>query len=126
MAILIDTPSRIRPIATVRYRAAIAMVNIEAVIYMAAKISMAVKPRARADEHTTGKPLRAVVAVGSTGVRSEVIVTVRTSGFGSDIDVDLSLYFRSGRHDKNTSDSSSKSTIESVHEFSSRSSGAVE
>jgi hypothetical protein len=125
MVDLIDTPRWVRPIATVRQRASIATVKIEVVIYMATKVFMAVKPRASTDEDTTVEPFRAVVAVGSTGVRSEVIVTVRTSGFGSDIDVDLSLYFGSGRHETNSSDSSSKSTIESVHESSSRPSGAV-
>jgi hypothetical protein len=61
-------------------------VNIETVIYMAVKVCTAVKPRASTDEDTTVKPFRAVVAVGSTGVRRE-----------------------------NSSDSSSESTIESVH-----------
>ena len=82
------------------------MVNIEAVVYMTVKVSMTVKPRAGTDEDTTVKPLRAVVAVRSAGVRSEVIITVRTSRCGSDIDVDLSLYFGGGRHETDSSDSS--------------------
>jgi hypothetical protein len=90
-------------------------VNIEMVIYMAVKVSRAVKPRASTDEDTTVKPFRAVVALGSTGVRSKVIVAVRACGFGSDIDADLSIRFGSGRHEENSGDSSSESTIESVH-----------
>jgi hypothetical protein len=85
------------------------------VIYMAVKVSRAVKPRAGTDEDTTVIPFRAVVAVGSTGVRSEVIVAVWACGFGSDIDANLSIHFGSGRHKENSSDSSSESTIESVH-----------
>jgi hypothetical protein len=101
----------------VGYRAAIATVNVEAVIYMAAKVSMAVKPWAGTDEDAAVKPFRAVVAVGSTGVRSEVIIPIGACGFGSEIDVDLSLCFGSIRDETNTGDSSSKSVIESVHKI---------
>src|SRR5216683_1995680 len=81
------------------------MVNIETVIYMTVKV------------------FRTVVAVGSTGVRSEVVIAVRACGFGTDVDVNLSLCFGSGRREANYSDSSSsESTSESVHESSSGSS----
>ena len=73
-------------IAIVRQRAFVTTVNIETVIYMAAKVCRAVKPRASTDEGTTDKPFRAVVAVGSTGVRSVVIVAIGASRFGSDVD----------------------------------------
>jgi hypothetical protein len=107
-------------IATVRYRTSITTVDIEMVIYMAAKVIRAVKPGASADEDTAGEPFRTVVAVGSTGVRSEVVVAVRACGFGTEVDINLSLCFRSGRREANYGDSnSSESTVESVHESSS-------
>jgi hypothetical protein len=110
-------------IAAVRYRASIATVDIETVIYMAAKVIRAVKPRASADEDTAGEPFRTVVAVGSTGVRSEVVIAVRACGFGADVDANLSLCFGSGRREANDGDSgSSESTSESVHKSSSGSS----
>jgi hypothetical protein len=40
---------------------------------MAAKALRAAEPRANTDENATGKPLRAVVAVGSAGIRIEVV-----------------------------------------------------
>jgi len=111
-------------ISTVRYRASIATVNIEMVIYMTVKVSRAVKPRASTDEDTAGEPFRTVVAVGSTGERSEVVVAVRACGFGAEVDANLSLCFGSGRCEANYGDSnSSESTIEFVHESSSGSSG---
>src|SRR6267378_4403696 len=88
---------------------------------MAVKVCRAVKPRASTDEDTTGKPFRAVVAGGSTGVRSVVVVAVRACWFGSDVDADLSLCFGSGGREANygNSYSSSESTIESPHKSSS-------
>jgi hypothetical protein len=120
MVHLIDTVRWLGVIATVRYRASIATVNIEMVIYMAAKVSGAVKPWAGTDEDTAGEPFGTVVAVGSTGVRSEVIVAVRACRFGTELDVNLSLGFGSAHREANYGDSgSSKSTLESVHESSS-------
>jgi hypothetical protein len=121
MANLIRTLRRLRAIATVRYWASIATLNIETIIYMAAKVSRAVKPRTGTHEDTTHKPFRAVVAVGSAGVRSVVIVTIRASGFVSDLEVILGLYFRSGRREANYGGSSESKTIEFVHESSSHS-----
>jgi hypothetical protein len=109
-------------IATVRYRASITTVDIETVIYMAVKVIRAVKPRASTDEDTAGEPFRTVVAVGSTGVRSEVVVAVRACGFGTEVDVNLSLCFGSGRREAYYGDNSSESTSKSVHESSSGSS----
>jgi hypothetical protein len=123
MVHLIQTVRGLGVIAAVRYRASITTVGIEMVIYMAAKVFRAVKPRASTDEDTAAEPFRTVVAVGSTGVRSEVVIAVRACGFGTDADVDLSLCFGSGCREANYSDSSSsESAIEFVHEFSSGSS----
>jgi hypothetical protein len=111
-------------IATVRYRTSITTVDIEMVIYMAAKVIRAVKPRTGTDEDSAGEPFRTVVAVGSTGVGSEVVIAVRACGFGTEVDIDLSLRFGSGRREAYDGDNSSgESTMESVHESSSGSSG---
>jgi hypothetical protein len=80
-------------------------VDIETVIYMAAKVCVAMKPRASTDEDTADEPFRTVVAVGSAGVRSEVVIAVRASGLGTDADADLSLCFGSGRREANYGDS---------------------
>jgi len=122
MVDLIQTVRGLRVIAAVRYRTSITTVDIEMVVYMAAKVFIAVKPRASTDEDTAGEPFRTVVAVGSTGVRSEVVVAVRACGFGTDVDANLSLCFGSGRREAHYGDSSSEGTSESVHESSSGSS----
>jgi len=120
MVDLIQTVRGLRVIAAVRYRTSITTVDIEMVVYMAAKVFIAVKPRASTDEDTAGEPFRTVVAVGSTGVRSEVVVAVWACGLGTEVDVNLSLCFGGGRREGNYADSSgSESTMESVHESSS-------
>jgi hypothetical protein len=107
-------------IAAVRDRTSITTVDIEMVIYMAAKVIRAVKPWAGTDEDSADEPFRTVVAVGSTGVRSEVVIAVRACGFGTEVDINLSLRFGSGRREANDGDSdSSESTFEFVHESSS-------
>jgi hypothetical protein len=107
-------------IAAIRYWATIATMNVETIIYVTPKVISAMKPRAGTDEDTPVKPFRAVVSIGSTGVGSEVIVPIRASRFGTEIDVDLSACFGSHRHDADCGDSGSENAIESVHESSSR------
>jgi hypothetical protein len=65
--------------------------NIEPVIHVAEKVFRAVKPRAGTNEDTARKPLRSVVAVGSAGIRSVVIVAVGACWFDSYADADLSF-----------------------------------
>jgi hypothetical protein len=64
---------------------------METVIYMAREILGAMKPRASANEDASVKPLRAVVACGSTVIRSDVIVTIRAVRGDADLDADLTL-----------------------------------
>src|ERR1700728_4171238 len=59
-------------------RTVVAMFGMEMVIYVAVEACRAVKPRAGANEDATGKPLWAVVAVGSALIRRDVIVAVGT------------------------------------------------
>jgi len=67
---------RLRFFATVWPWAFIAALRIVSVIYVALELGMPMEPRAGANEHATGKPFRAIVAVGSTFIGSVVIVTV--------------------------------------------------
>src|ERR1700722_20696517 len=111
-------------IAAVRYRASIAVLNVETAVHSTVKAGRAVKPRAGADEETVDEPVGAVVAVRSSVVRSVVIVSVGTCGFGSAIDGHLSLRVGSGSHDTDRRNDGSERTIESVHKSSSQSSGS--
>ena len=67
------------------------MIGMKMVIYMASEAFRAMKPRARPNEDATRKPFRAVVAVRSTSVRGNVVITVRTDRRRAYIDPDADL-----------------------------------
>jgi hypothetical protein len=71
--------------------ALVAVLRMVGGVYVAAEVGWAVKPWAGADENSAAKPLRAVVAVGSTGVGRGCIVTVGTGRGGTDANADLGL-----------------------------------
>jgi hypothetical protein len=87
----IDTLGRFRFLADFRHGSLIAVLRMETIIHVAPEVGRAVKPWADANEDAVVKPFRTVVAGGSTGVGSNVIVTVRTFGGYSDVDGNLSL-----------------------------------
>jgi hypothetical protein len=76
-------PSRwCRPRVTVARIVAIVHVTIEAV--------RTVEPGASPDKQPTIEPIRSIVSVRGTAVGSIVIIAIRTSGFRSYVDADLS------------------------------------
>jgi hypothetical protein len=85
--------------------AAIAVVWIEGVVYVALEVIGAMKPRANADENAAIEPFRAVIAVGNAVIGGVVIVTIGTIRGDSDFDHDLSLCFGSSYHKKDSSNS---------------------
>jgi hypothetical protein len=89
----IDTLGRFGFLATVWRWAFISVIRMETVIHVALKFAGAMKPRASANEAVAVKPFRTVVAGGSTGVRSGVIVTIGTIGGYAYGDVHLSRRF---------------------------------
>jgi hypothetical protein len=92
----IDALRRLGLLATVWYWTFVAVLWMESVIYIATEIVRATKPRASANEDALSKPLWAVVARGSTAMRSGVIVSVGTFRGYADVDADLSFRFRDG------------------------------
>jgi hypothetical protein len=74
----------------------IAVIRMETVIHIALEVVGAMKPRAGADKAVAVKPLRAVVARRSTGVRSDIIVTIGTFGSYSDADAVLGVRLGGG------------------------------
>ncbi len=72
----------------------IAVVWIVAVIYMAAKASVAMEPGAGSDKDAIHKPLRSVIPIWSTTVGSVVVVAVRTGRFRPNSDRYLGVSFR--------------------------------
>jgi predicted DNA repair protein MutK len=102
MVNVVETLRRVGAIAMIWHRTAISVMNIEMVVHVAAKVSRAVKPRAGANEDAASKPLRAVVAVGSAVVRSEVIVAIGACGFVIEPVVDQIVRVGSGRREEHS------------------------
>jgi hypothetical protein len=103
---IVDTLCRLSFLAALWGWPLIAVVRMETVVYVALKVAGAMKPRARADEPVPVKPFRAVVASGSTAIRSGVIVTIGAVRGYPDVDTDLSLCFVGGSHETDSSNSS--------------------
>ena len=85
------------------------------------EVIWAMKPWASANENSTRKPFRPVVAVGSAAIRRSVIVTVGAVGRRSnaDADADLRPYFGSGRCEANPSHNYERKILQPNHIFSS-------
>jgi hypothetical protein len=66
---------------------------------------MAMKPRANANEDAAGKPFGAIVAVGSTAIRSGIIIAIGAIGLRTNLHGNLSRCFRSGYHQEASSNS---------------------
>jgi hypothetical protein len=88
---LIGSLGRLRFLAALRDRTFITVFRMETVIHVAMESSRAMKPRASTNEYTSRKPFRAIVAVRSTAIRSDVIVSIGTFRGCSDFYADLSL-----------------------------------
>ena len=71
--------------ATSGYRALISMMRIVAAIHVAVKTRGSVEPRSYTDEHAVHKPIRPVVPLRSTAIRSVIEISVGTDGRRPDI-----------------------------------------
>jgi hypothetical protein len=98
----VETLRRVRAITMVWHRAAVPVMNIEMIVYVAAKVCRAVEPRTGTNEDAASEPLRAVVAVGSAVVRSEVIVAIRACGFVIEPVVDQIVRVGSSRREEHS------------------------
>jgi hypothetical protein len=74
-----------------RKRSVVAVTWVKAVVDMAVKAVMAVKPGACPNKYATVKPIGSIVAIGRTVIRSIVKVPVRAYRRHSDADSDLGL-----------------------------------
>jgi hypothetical protein len=90
---------------------------MEAVIYMAREFLGAMKPRSSADEDASVKPFRAVVACGSTVIRSDVIVTIRAVRGNADLDADLRLCVGRGSREADGTNGAQKYKCKYAHKL---------
>jgi hypothetical protein len=80
-------------IAAIGGRAPVTARGVEVVVDMAAEVLRAVKPRAGAYEDAAGEPFGAVVAVGSAGVGSVIVIAIGAIRGNADVNADLSRWF---------------------------------
>jgi len=109
MVNVVDTLRRVRAIAMIWHRAAVSVMNIEMIVDVAAKVCRAVEPRAGTNEEAVREPFRAVVAVGSAVVWSEVIVAIRACGFVIEPVVDRIVRVGGSRHEEHSGNRGGKS-----------------
>jgi hypothetical protein len=88
---------------------------MEMVIYMATKVGRAVEPWAGTNEDTASKPLRAIVAVGSTVIGRYIVVAVGAVRGYSDVDRDLGLGFWGCYGEGGASDSCERKVSKFTH-----------
>jgi hypothetical protein len=75
--------------ASSRQRSVVAVVGVKAVVDMAVKAAVAVKPRTRSDEEAALNPVGPIVAVGGAVIRLIVEVAVGAIGRHSNVDGNL-------------------------------------
>ena len=90
--VCLEVVEALRP--ALRQRTSVTVMRIKAVVDMSEKAGMAVKPGARSNKQSAHKPIRPIVAVRSTIVRSVVEVPVRTNGSRSDVYANFNLGLR--------------------------------
>jgi hypothetical protein len=103
-------------LATFRMWTSVAMLRIEAVVYVTVEVVGTVEPRADSDEHAAVKPLGPVVPVWRAAVWFEIVVAIRASRFCSDIDRNLRrCRARNAQQSRNQGSKGKQFTI--AHEF---------
>ena len=78
-------------IAPLRHIAAVSVLRIVVIVYLALEVFGAVEPWTDADEDAAGEPLRSVVAVGNAVIGGVIVVAVGTIGSDANVDFDLGL-----------------------------------
>src|ERR1700685_1631688 len=86
---LVEVICRIGLVPFVWCGALIAMLWVEAVVYVAMEVVGTVKPRAGADEDAASKPLRAVIAIRGAGIWCVIVVAVWAIRRYANVDADL-------------------------------------
>jgi hypothetical protein len=114
--IVIDVVLGSRGLATCGIWSVIAMLRMVVIIYMAVEVIWTMEPRASNDKDAPAiKPLRAIIAVGSTVIGRNVVVAIGAYRSRADVDADLSLRVRCGDRNPESSHCSCGKKLESVH-----------
>lgn len=78
-----------RPFSATRQRTSVAVMRIEAIVYVAIETARSVKPRAGSDKQPSHKPIGSVVSVGRTVIRGIVEVSIWAHRRPADADNNL-------------------------------------
>jgi hypothetical protein len=92
--VCLEVVKALRP--ALRQRSSVTVMRIKAVVDMAVKAVMAVKPGASSNKHPASKPIGSVVAVRNTVIWRIVEVPIRTHGSRPDVYADGNLGWRQG------------------------------
>src|ERR1700678_2644938 len=103
---LIETVCRLSFRAALWHGSLVAVFGMIAVVDPALEIAGTMKPWTGANENAARKPLRAVVAVGSTTIGCTIVIAIRTFGGYTDFDSHLSLCSGCASRDADCSNSS--------------------
>jgi hypothetical protein len=87
----IDPLPRLRPLATVWEGPTVPVFRMKPIVDVAAEIGRTMKPRASADEHTAGEPLRTIVARRRTVIRGYIVIAIRAYRSNANIHTHLCL-----------------------------------
>jgi hypothetical protein len=112
-------PPVTRSFAIVRIVPVVAVLRVVVIIDVAMEVFRAVKPWTGADKDPIGKPLGAVITVGSATVRRGIEVAIGTNGRYTDADADLGMCSGSTCCDGETSDGGQSEKFHSTHRFTS-------
>ncbi len=104
--VCLEVVEALRP--ALRQWASVTVMRIKSVVDMSVKAVMAVKPGACSNKQAANKPIRPVVAIGSTVIWGIVEVAVRTDGSRSDVYVNANLSLRHGCGAQKTSQENCK------------------
>jgi hypothetical protein len=97
-------------------RTMVSVTIIKGVVYMAMKAVRAVEPGTRTDKNSTREPFGAIVAVGSTGVRRILVVTVRAHRGSTYLNRNLGMRAMAGKAKQASSSQSHRSkAFQSCH-----------
>jgi hypothetical protein len=97
-----------RLLSALGHRSFVTAARIVAVIDVTGEASGSVEPSACPDEYPTHEEIGSIVAVGSTGIRSIVKVSVRANRLHSNANGNLTRRFRHTGHQRNRKSNESK------------------
>ena len=103
-----------RLLTALGHRSGVTVMRVVAVIDVAIEAAMTVKPWAGSDEYPVTVPIRTIISINGTVIRSVVVIAIGTSRLNTDVDTDLCLCSERGCRQ---ADPSEHQAFQSVHKL---------